>query len=504
MATSVQTGRIRKSRFDTGSTGSAVDSLRPDELRQRVPDALWRGWSGVTRRGLRVVLLLISDSAAAVAVAFLVLSLAGIPTADPAAAMLVFYSVVLVALGLAAADAYTEFGYRKSPARIMAAVGGTAVLGLVHGALAPSSILGSIALPWALVFFGAATIAILAGRTLIELALQAAYHRGWGQRRVLVIGTGRETARVMRLIRLQGGADIRMVGRLALARNTANPIESVLRDLEKELRTSGAGEVVFAGSGTSLEHFETLVQRCFEIGVPVSLAPHILHRIGARLELSRTRVGAVLRLQPVGMGLSRLAVKRSMDVALSALCIVLLFPLLAVIAVLIRLDSPGPVLFRQTRTGLGGRPFRMYKFRTMVDDADSIKPLLGHLNESGDPRLFKIRHDPRVTRMGRLLRRTSLDELPQLINVLRGEMSLIGPRPFFPSDLVHYEEHHFDRLSVLPGITGLWQVKGRSAVLDFEEVIRLDRQYIDEWSVWLDLKILGWTFPAVMKRTGAY
>jgi exopolysaccharide biosynthesis polyprenyl glycosylphosphotransferase len=504
MATSVEAGRIGKARIDVGSSGPEANPLRPDELQQRVPDALWRGWSGVTRRGLRVVLLLLSDALAAGAAALLVLVLAGAMGAGAPAATLVFYSVVLVALGLAAADAYTEFGYRKSPARIMAAVGGAASLALIHGALVPDSLLASIASPWTIVYFGAATIAIFAGRALIEFGLQSAYQRGWGQRRVLVIGTGRETARVMRLIRLQGGADIRMVGRLALARNTANPMESVLRDLEKELRTSGAGEVVFAGSGTSLEHFETLVQRCFEIGVPVSLAPHILHRIGARLELSRTRVGAVLRLQPVGMGLSRLAVKRSMDVALSALCIVLLFPLLAVIAVLIRLDSPGPVLFRQTRTGLGGRPFRMYKFRTMVDDADSIKPLLGHLNESGDPRLFKIRHDPRVTRIGRLLRRTSLDELPQLINVLRGEMSLIGPRPFFPSDLVHYEEHHFDRLSVLPGITGLWQVKGRSAVLDFEEVIRLDRQYIDEWSVWLDLKILGWTFPAVMKRTGAY
>jgi lipopolysaccharide/colanic/teichoic acid biosynthesis glycosyltransferase len=196
--------------------------------------------------------------------------------------------------------------------------------------------------------------------------------------------------------------------------------------------------------------------------------------------------------------------KRVLDIALGVCLIVLLTPLLVVIAMVIKADSRGAVIFRQLRTGRGGAPFWMYKFRTMVANADEIKPSLEHLNESGDSRLFKIRDDPRTTRMGRVLRRTSLDELPQLINVLRGEMSLIGPRPFFPEDLVQYKPHHFERLSVLPGITGLWQVKGRSEVLDFEEVIQLDRQYIRNWSVWLDLKILGLTLPAVVRRTGAY
>jgi len=477
--------------------------LRPDELEQRVPDALWRGWSALTRRVLRVTLLLGADLLAIWVSALVVLGLAGWPIAGAPMVALMAYAAVLVVLTLAATDAYTELGYRTSLWRIAAAALGTVALGLAHSWAFPDSLLAALDVHWFVMFAAAGTASVFAGRTGIEAMLQAAYRRGWGQRRVLVIGTGTETARVMRLIRLQGGADIRMVGRLGLGPGS-DVIEPVLRDLERTLRTSGAGEVVVAGSNLSLEHFETLVQRCFQIGVPVSLAPHLLHRIGARLELSRTRVGAVLRLQPIGMGLSHLALKRTMDIALSFVCVVVLMPLLLLIAAAIRLDSRGPVLFRQQRTGLGGRPFWMFKFRTMVDDADSIKPLLGHLNESGDPRLFKIRNDPRITRVGRLLRRTSLDELPQLINVIRGEMSLIGPRPFFPSDLVHYEEHHFERLSVLPGITGLWQVKGRSAVLDFEEVIRLDRQYIDEWSVWLDLKILGWTLPAVMKRTGAY
>jgi exopolysaccharide biosynthesis polyprenyl glycosylphosphotransferase len=196
--------------------------------------------------------------------------------------------------------------------------------------------------------------------------------------------------------------------------------------------------------------------------------------------------------------------KRALDAVCAAAGLLLLLPLLLLVALLIRLDSPGSIVFRQLRTGLGGRPFWMYKFRTMVENADEIKPHLEHLNESGDPRLFKIRDDPRVTRVGRLLRRTSLDELPQLLNVLRGEMSLIGPRPFFPGDLDHYAPHHFARLTVLPGITGLWQVRGRSEVLDFEEVVRMDREYIEGWSFWLDFKILLLTLPAVFRRKGAY
>ena len=197
------------------------------------------------------------------------------------------------------------------------------------------------------------------------------------------------------------------------------------------------------------------------------------------------------------------ALKRAIDLCLTIVGILFALPLLVIIAVAIKLDSPGPVLFSQVRTGVGGRPFRMYKFRTMINDADRIKHQLHHLNESGDPRLFKIKNDPRITRVGRILRKTSLDELPQLINVLKGDMSLVGPRPFFPDDLNTYEDHHFDRLLVLPGITGLWQVSGRSNIVDFEEVVRLDSEYIKGWTILRDIEILFRTFPAIMGR-GAY
>lgn len=197
------------------------------------------------------------------------------------------------------------------------------------------------------------------------------------------------------------------------------------------------------------------------------------------------------------------AIKRAFDIAVTLLIGVLVAPLLVLIAIAIKLDSPGPVVFSQIRAGVGGKPFRMFKFRTMFADADRIKHQLQHLNESGDVRLFKIKNDPRVTRVGKWLRKTSLDELPQLLNVLRGEMSLVGPRPFFPEDLMTYEDHHFRRLHVLPGITGLWQVSGRSDIVDFEHVVELDSRYIDTWSIWRDFLILLRTFPAAFGR-GAY
>jgi exopolysaccharide biosynthesis polyprenyl glycosylphosphotransferase len=200
----------------------------------------------------------------------------------------------------------------------------------------------------------------------------------------------------------------------------------------------------------------------------------------------------------------QLVVKRCLDIFAGLALAILLSPLLLLIAIAVKLDSRGPVFFSQDRAGLGGRRFRMHKFRTMRVGADAEKQALAHLNHTGDSRLFKIPNDPRVTRTGALLRRWSLDELPQIWNVLRGEMSLVGPRPFFESDMEDYEVHHYRRLGAKPGLTGLWQVSGRSSVIDFEEVVRLDRQYIEQWSIWLDLSILLRTIPAVVRRSGAF
>ncbi|MEP6620179.1 MAG: sugar transferase [bacterium] len=207
---------------------------------------------------------------------------------------------------------------------------------------------------------------------------------------------------------------------------------------------------------------------------------------------------------PTGLSSRQLLLKRCIDLAGAMVGFVATLPLVALLAVLVKLDSPGPVFFAQARLGFGGRRFMMLKLRTMHEGADSQKGDVAHLNRSDDSRLFKIPEDPRVTRLGRTIRRWSLDELPQLYNVLVGDMSLVGPRPFFEEDLSTYEPHHFRRLSVKPGLTGLWQVSGRNDILDFEEVVRLDLEYVDQWSLGFDLRILGRTLPAVLHRRGAY
>jgi exopolysaccharide biosynthesis polyprenyl glycosylphosphotransferase len=192
-----------------------------------------------------------------------------------------------------------------------------------------------------------------------------------------------------------------------------------------------------------------------------------------------------------------LGTKRLVDLVASAMGVVLLSPLLIGIAVAIKLDDGGPVLFRQRRVGLHGRPFDVVKFRSMGVDAEARRSELDHLNEVRGP-VFKITGDPRITRVGRFIRRTSLDELPQLLDVLRGDMSLVGPRPPLPSEVEGYDLWHRRRLSMKPGITGLWQVRDRRAQ-DFDTWVAADLEYIDRWSLWLDLKILFRTIPAALQ-----
>jgi len=195
--------------------------------------------------------------------------------------------------------------------------------------------------------------------------------------------------------------------------------------------------------------------------------------------------------------------KGVVDRLAAALLLVLLAVPILVITVLIKLSSPGPALLRQVRVGRFGRPFTAYKFRSMLPDAELLRDELEDQNRHDAPTVFKMRQDPRVTRIGRFIRRTSLDELPQLFNVLRGEMSLVGPRPPLPREVVHYQPHDLQRLAATPGMTGLWQVRGRSEI-EFEEMVNIDLEYIDNWSLWLDLKIIAQTPIAVVGGRGAW
>jgi lipopolysaccharide/colanic/teichoic acid biosynthesis glycosyltransferase len=196
------------------------------------------------------------------------------------------------------------------------------------------------------------------------------------------------------------------------------------------------------------------------------------------------------------------ALKRSFDFVVATLGLIVLAPVLLVIATAVKLSSRGPVIYRSVRPGIGGKPFHCFKFRTMREHTDQLQADLESLNEQSGA-LFKIRRDPRLTPVGRFLRRYSLDELPQLVNVVRGEMSLVGPRPLPMRDFEHLEEWHKKRYLVLPGITGLWQVSGR-AELDFDDLVRLDFLYLERWSVFLDLSILLKTIPAVLSSRGAF
>ena len=222
--------------------------------------------------------------------------------------------------------------------------------------------------------------------------------------------------------------------------------------------------------------------------------PRVAWRRGAPL-ISLTRPG--LRGQ-------QLVLKRTLDLVVGALGLLVCLPGMIVIALAIRMTSPGPVLFRQTRVGRAGRLFTITKFRSMVVDAEKQKDTLADQSLYQSGHLFKLKDDPRVTRVGAFLRQTSLDELPQLWNVVKGEMSLVGPRPPLPREVALYEEHHYRRFDMKPGITGPWQVNGRNAVSDFEEVIRLEACYIRDWSIWTDLGILLRTIPAVLTMRGAH
>ncbi|HLA89887.1 MAG TPA: exopolysaccharide biosynthesis polyprenyl glycosylphosphotransferase [Gemmatimonadaceae bacterium] len=200
----------------------------------------------------------------------------------------------------------------------------------------------------------------------------------------------------------------------------------------------------------------------------------------------------------------QLVLKRVVDVSGALVAMLVLSPLLLLVALAVRLTSHGPALFRQIRVGLGGDPFVMFKFRTMVHDAEVRQAALQEANVYSDEPIFKLANDPRTTPIGVFLRRSSLDELPQLINVLRGEMSLVGPRPALPSEALRYQQHHFVRFEVLPGMTGPWQVSGRNAISNFEDVVKLETRYIKGWTVWRDFLILLRTVPAVLSMKGAF
>ncbi|MBA3302117.1 MAG: exopolysaccharide biosynthesis polyprenyl glycosylphosphotransferase, partial [Thermoleophilaceae bacterium] len=261
-------------------------------------------------------------------------------------------------------------------------------------------------------------------------------------------------------------------------------------------------EVLIADPAFPQEQAVVLVDTCHDHGVRVRVAPSTMEILMDRVEFVPGQTLPLFELKPPVFDGIDFMTKRVFDLAGSAFLLLVLSPLLLTAAALVRLTSRGPVIYPSQRPGIGGKPFSCFKFRTMYEGAEREQHELEARNEAGGA-IFKIKDDPRVTPVGRLLRRWSLDELPQLLNVLRGEMSLVGPRPLPQRDFERLEEWHRKRYLVLPGMTGLWQVSGRSE-LDFDELVRLDFLYLERWSVFLDLSILLKTIPAVARSKGAW
>jgi exopolysaccharide biosynthesis polyprenyl glycosylphosphotransferase len=273
-----------------------------------------------------------------------------------------------------------------------------------------------------------------------------------------------------------------------------------MTDLSKLVHQLDVHRVIIIPGEADNETLVDAISRAKASGVKVSILPRLFEVVGSSVEFDDIEGVTVLGVRRFGLSRSSAAVKRGMDTVGAAIGLVLLFPLVTAIAIAIKLDSRGPVFYRQWRIGRDGRPFRMLKFRSMVRDADELKDDLAEHNVAGGG-LFKVVDDPRVTRVGRILRKFSLDELPQLANVLRGEMSLVGPRPLVPDEDHHVDGRFRGRLRLVPGMTGPWQILGPTRV-PLTEMVGIDYLYGANWSMWLDIKILLRTLGHVLSRKG--
>jgi exopolysaccharide biosynthesis polyprenyl glycosylphosphotransferase len=363
------------------------------------------------------------------------------------------------------------------------------------------------------VAFGAASIVfVLALRWLARHLIASSF----GPERVLLVGQAPVTPALVRKIRRHPEYGLEPVGLVSLngaARNKGSgngasgpppslPVLDVPADagLAEVISRHGVERIIVAQDEVDDDLMLDLCRQCGRLQVKVSVLPRGVETMGPSMEVDEIEGVAVLGLNPLVLSRSSRALKRAMDVFGAGLGLLLLSPLIALVALAVKLDSRGPVLFRQARVGRGGGDFRLLKFRTMVPDAEPrVAELMGH---SQDPHWLKLERDPRVTRVGRVLRRFSIDELPQLWNVLTGRMSLVGPRPLTPTEHTMIAEWGWIRLDLAPGITGLWQVLGRTSI-PFEEMVKLDYVYVTNWSLPTDLILLLKTLPAVVARRGA-
>jgi len=411
------------------------------------------------------------------------------------------FAYLITALLFARSGLYRERAQRPGLPRIVGSLFQVAVVAVIF-AVVNGEHFSSYYLFWsslALAIFYISTARAAYDRLTAGILRAAGY-----QRRAVLVGRGKQIADVAHALRDAPHAPIEVVGFLSAVTLPDNGVRALgsLANLEAVLASERVDEVIIADADFPKDEAVDLVDRCHRRGVTVRLAPSTMEILIHRAEFVPGQSLPLFELGPPVFAGIDFALKRTFDIIGATLLLVLLSPLLLLLTLAVLLSSKGPVLYRSTRRGIGQRPFHCLKFRTMRSDAEQHQADLEELNEASGA-LFKIREDPRLTSVGRLLRRFSLDELPQLVNVLRGEMSLVGPRPLPERDYEMLEEWHRKRYLVLPGITGLWQVSGRSE-LDFDDLVHLDFIYLERWSLALDLTILLKTLPAVITRRGAY
>ena len=348
-----------------------------------------------------------------------------------------------------------------------------------------------------------AGVVLLASRQLVDVGVRWARPLIGGVPTLVVARGDEELERASKVVRRVG--EFTVVATVRLSNETEQPqgVERELRNLGSVIEQTRAQTVLLWGRFEAAE-LEIAVDLALAAGCRLVAEPWAVNPVGVEPRIVRLDGMLLHEFRAPNLHAWQLFLKRVVDILASTLGLAVLAPLFAVIGVLIKLESPGRVFFRQKRMGRAGKVFRIYKFRSMIADAEQRLEGLRDASIYRDDRLFKVPEDPRVTRLGNWLRRSSLDELPQLINVLRGDMSLVGPRPPLLSEVALYEEHHFCRFDVKPGITGPWQVSGRNTITDFEEVIRLESDYIRTWSIFEDLHILFRTIPVVFYGGGAH
>jgi exopolysaccharide biosynthesis polyprenyl glycosylphosphotransferase len=447
----------------------------------------------VLRRSLSVLVLAVLDAAAL----FFGLLGASWLSGDGGADRVTTQAPLLVGAWVvvfAAFRLYDKAPVRRNPGALIGASFCWAGLALAGVAIYPGSGLGPVDV---LVAAPLALLAASAIRLLFERGVARVYRRGLGQTPVLVAGRKPDRARVLRTMERAGGAYV-LAGEVDLEGGAAD-----LAALRIALDSTDARVVVLAGAERLPD--DGLLELLHSVrlrGIPLRVVPGALALMRGRTILSEGMGMPLLEVRYPRLDNSQRVLKRALDVAVSASGLLLLVPLFLAIALAVRLDSPGPVLFRQKRVGADEKTFVCLMFRSMRADAEVLQGELEEMNEAQGP-VFKIRRDPRVTRVGRFLRRWSLDELPQLVNVLKGEMSLVGPRPLPVRDFLRMKEGDKRRLGAVPGMTGYWQISGRSD-LSFEDMVRLDLFYMENWSLSFDLKIILKTLGAVLRREGAY